>query len=557
MEWPGSWIFDYPTSSTLSVSLDRYIASTQSWKACEKYMKFGPVLIDEAEGAILTHSIGLPSCRLQKGHVLSAEDIQKFRNAKIYTLTVARLEPDDVAEDVAARRLATAIVHRDMELVEAVGGRINLIARSYGILTYDTARLNALNAVHESLTVAALPPHVAVEPGRMVATIKVIPLSVPEEVLRCAETCATDFGFEVVDVKPCDVGLIQTVLPGTSEKVLDKTSRVTTQRLQELRSKVVREDRCDHQVEKLAETIQMQISAGVELVLVVGASAVIDRRDVIPTAIETCAGTVEHFGMPVDPGNLMLLASVGDIPVLGVPGCARSPKKNGFDLVLRRLLCGLPVSADVIMAMGAGGLLKEIAERPMPRSRELADRRSRKHRVYILVLAATDTPGFWITTHGVPNIARVADAASKSAGQGIYVVTGEREKDVSTAISDYPVSYAFNPSFNEGISTSLRRGLSALPADADAAIICLGNDPAPSPSVINALICAFDPENGQAICMSMRNGKRVNPMLIGRRFFAELHELEGDIGARYLVGAYPAEVVEVLVDETENPSNPP
>ena len=103
MEWPGSWIFDYPTSSTLSVSLDRYIASTQSWKACEKYMKFGPVLIDEAEGAILTHSIGLPSCRLQKGHVLSAEDIQKFRNAKIYTLTVARLEPDDVAEGVAAR----------------------------------------------------------------------------------------------------------------------------------------------------------------------------------------------------------------------------------------------------------------------------------------------------------------------------------------------------------------------------------------------------------------------------------------------------------------------
>ena len=98
--------------------------------------------------------------------------------------------------------------------------------------------------------------------------------------------------------------------------------------------------------------------------LVAGASAIVDRRDVIPAAIERRGGTIEHFGMPVDPGNLLLLGRLGEVPVLGLPGCARSPKVNGFDWVLQRLLAGLPVGAEDIMRMGAGGLLAEIPRGP-------------------------------------------------------------------------------------------------------------------------------------------------------------------------------------------------
>src|SRR5205823_3749969 len=79
-------------------------------------------------------------------------------------------------------------------------------------------------------------------------------------------------------------------------------------------------------------------------------------------------GTVEHLGMPVDPGNLLMLGRLGDEPVMGLPGCARSPKQNGFDWVLQRLVADLPVGRRDIMLMGAGGLLKEIASRPQPRS---------------------------------------------------------------------------------------------------------------------------------------------------------------------------------------------
>src|SRR5262249_57563189 len=118
------------------------------------------------------------------------------------------------------------------------------------------------------------------------------------------------------------------------------------------------------------------IGEGGKLVLIFGASAIPDRRDVIPAAIEAAGGNVEHFGMPVDPGNLMLIGSAAGRAVLGAPGCARSPKENGFDWILARLLCGLPVRRSDITGMGVGGLLMEIVTRPQPReSEEPAGRR--------------------------------------------------------------------------------------------------------------------------------------------------------------------------------------
>ena len=117
-------------------------------------------------------------------------------------------------------------------------------------------------------------------------------------------------------------------------------------------------------------------------------------------------------------------------------------------------------------------------------------------------------------------------------------------------LSNELVSFAHNPNFDQGISTSIRRGLSALPVDTDAVMMCLGNAPAPSTTTINALISAFNPYQQQSLCVVLRNGHRDNPVLIGRRFFAELHELEGDIGARYLIGAYPEEVAEIIMSSS-------
>src|SRR5690606_8991058 len=92
-----------------------------------------------------------------------------------------------------------------------------------------------------------------------------------------------------------------------------------------------------------------------------------DEEDVIPAGIRRAGGRVERTGMPVDPGNLLVLGSIGDKPVIGTPGCARSPKENGFDWVLDRLCAGIPVNSGDIAKLGVGGLLMEIPSRPQPR----------------------------------------------------------------------------------------------------------------------------------------------------------------------------------------------
>jgi molybdenum cofactor cytidylyltransferase len=118
-----------------------------------------------------------------------------------------------------------------------------------------------------------------------------------------------------------------------------------------------------HETAALAETIAGVAAGPSELIVVFGASAITDRRDVIPAAIEAAGGRVEHFGMPVDPGNLLLVGELRGKPVVGAPGCARSPKENGFDWVLQRLLAGLPVGRAEIARLGVGGLLMEIVQR--------------------------------------------------------------------------------------------------------------------------------------------------------------------------------------------------
>src|SRR5580704_12541748 len=326
-------------------------------------MQFGEVPVAEAEGAILVHSLRVGKTALKKGRILSAADLAEIAGG-FEEITVVRLEPGDVREDPAASRIAAAAAGTNIAGAPAFTGRANLFAETKGLLVVDRDRLDRLNLVDEAVTLGTLPPYAVVEPRQMVATVKIIPFAVPEEtVARCAEI-AGDGGalLRVAAFRPLSVGLIQTRLPGLKESILDKTYTVTEDRLHALGFTLAFERRCAHRSAELATQIAAAIGE-VDMLLIHGASAIVDRRDVIPAAIEAAAGTIDHFGMPVDPGNLLLLGHVAGKPVLGLPGCARSPKVNGFDWVLERLVAGLPVGRAEIMSMGAGGLLAEIPSR--------------------------------------------------------------------------------------------------------------------------------------------------------------------------------------------------
>ena len=344
------------------------------------------------------------------------------------------------------------------------------------------------------------------------------------------------------------VGVVSTLLPGLSPKVIDKTLKITEERLAPAGARIVAERRVPHDQAALAKAIRTLSAQGAELVIVFGASAIADRRDVIPAAIEAVGGRIEHFGMPVDPGNLMLIGSANGRPVLGAPGCARSPKENGFDWVLMRLLAGLPVSRDDITGMGVGGLLMEIVTRPQPREEPVVEKRDR---IAAVILAAGRS-----TRMGGPNkllaqitgkpLARIAaEAALASKARPVVVVTGHQGETIAEALSDLPLQFVQNPDFADGLSTSLRTGLGALPADIDGAVVMLADMPQVDTALIDRLIAAYDPEKGALIAVPVIDGKRGNPVLWSRRFFPELMTRDGDVGARHLIAKYPEAVVDV------------
>jgi molybdenum cofactor cytidylyltransferase len=477
-------------------------------------------------------------------------------------VTVARLDPGDVGEDQAAERVAAAAIGSGISLGAPFTGRANLFAEARGLLVFDRERIDRLNLVDEAITIGTLPPFAVVEPKQMVATVKIIPFAASDDAVKqCAQVAMSEGPLLwVAPFQPRSVGLVQTRLPGLKESILDKTRQVTEGRLAALGCRLVFEERCAHATNELASTIRDAFGHGIDILLIHGASAILDRRDVIPAAIVAAGGRVDHFGMPVDPGNLLLLGHVGERVVLGLPGCARSPKVNGFDWVLERLVAGLPVGSAEIMRMGSGGLLAEIPSRPLPRAEaKPAEQRLRAKptgpRIGALLLAAGQSrrmggPNKLLAeVDGAPMVAYVARRLLASRARPITAVLGNQADAVEAALGKLPVERVRNPEFAGGLSTSLKRGIAALPSDLEGALICLGDMPLISGRHIDRLIAAFNPLEGRAIIVPTRRGKRGNPVLWSKRFFSEMAELAGDVGAKHLIGEHAELVAEVEMDD--------
>lgn len=328
-------------------------------------MIFAEVPVEEAVGAIAAHSVKAGDIVLRKGRAVTAEAARGLKAAGLTRIVVARLGDGDVGEDEAASRLAEAVAGPGVRVEMPFTGRSNLFATGDGILLVEASRIDAINDIDEAITVATLPAFKPVVEGEMIATVKIIPYGVGKAPLETAIATSPP-SISVSPYRLRRVGVVSTLTPGFKSSIIKKTSAVFTQRLASMGASIAAEAACPHETEALARAILARIDE-VELLVVFGASAIADRRDVIPAAIEKAGGRVEHFGMPVDPGNLLLLGEVRGKPVLGAPGCARSPKENGFDWVLGRLMAGLGVRRRDITRMGVGGLLMEIVSRPQPR----------------------------------------------------------------------------------------------------------------------------------------------------------------------------------------------
>lgn len=516
-------------------------------------MKFGPVAVQESEGALLAHSQATPRGKIAKGTRLAADDIAALTEAGLGTIIVARLEPGDLSEDETAARIGAALGGSHMTVADAATGRVNVFADADGLFLPDRAVVDAVNAIDPAITLATLGEYEPVSAGRMIATVKIIPLAVAGASIEAVlAVLAERPAFRVSPYRAMRVALIQTQLAGTRAKMLDKTRRVTEARLATSGSTIISEDRCGHQSDALADAFGRTGDA--DLILVFGASAVIDAEDVIPAAIRLAGGEVDYLGMPVDPGNLLLLGQIEGRPVLGAPGCARSPKENGFDWVLNRLLADLPVNGEDIRKMGVGGLLMEIASRPQPREADPDDTVDMgDSSVDIVVLAAGRSsrmggPNKLLATFdGVPLIRRsVETALAAKNAETVRVVVGHMKDEIAAALEGLDVEIVENPSFAEGLSTSLKAGFAASER-ADGVLVMLADQPLLTPQDLDRLIAAFTGEGRGAIVAAVDRGKRRNPVILSTGFFPAIEALVGDVGAARIITAHPDALTEIEI----------
>lgn len=329
-------------------------------------MEFVEIDARDAAGAIAAHSVRQADFAIKKGQTITSSHVERLLAQNIDRIIVARLAADDRGEDAVAHELALIAAGPHTRVAAPFTGRANVYAEARGVLIVDVVGVDRFNAIDERVTIATLPAWRVVEAGEMIATVKIIPFAVDAATVARVAAVARHLA-SVAPFAPKRVGVVSTLLPGLKAKTVKKTLQALEARLARGGSSIAHEVRVAHEVDALAVELQAMAQTDVDLVLAFGASAVTDRRDVIPAAIEQAGGKLIHVGMPVDPGNLLVLGEILGKPTVGAPGCARSPRENGFDWVLQRLMAGVPVARGDIMRMGVGGLLMEIGARGQPR----------------------------------------------------------------------------------------------------------------------------------------------------------------------------------------------
>ncbi len=491
--------------------------------------------------------------KIKKGTRLAKNHIEALKANGISDVIAARLDPGDLSEDEAAARLSKAVSGDNIECALAATGRVNLYAKANGLFVVDKASVDKLNRLDPGITFATLPEFSPVAKGQMAATVKIIPFAVSGALTAAVEAEFAALALKKIKIaafSPRMISVISTLLPGLKPSVIDKTLHVLKARLAASGSALSGDVRVRHEEQAVADAILQERDKGSELIVVFGASAVVDADDVIPASIRLAGGAVEHVGMPVDPGNLLVLGQLGGVPIIGAPGCARSPKENGFDYVLNRLLANIPVTPQDITGMGVGGLLMEIPSRPQPR--EIA-KAVRKINVAALILAAGQsrrsgsTHKLRATFGGVPLLRRTCGMVIEAGFSNALVVLGYEHEDFAAQLASLPVATVFNPLFADGLSTSLQAGIQALGPDADGVLVMLSDMPALTAADIAKLTDAFKRAGGGAIVRATDHGKRGNPVILPRAVFPEILKLRGDVGAKPIVEGFEGRVIDVEI----------
>ncbi|PCI63143.1 MAG: 4-diphosphocytidyl-2C-methyl-D-erythritol kinase [Kordiimonadales bacterium] len=507
-------------------------------------MLFEEISTREAIGWKLAHSVMLAGKRIAKGTLIDPTLADTMVAHQIDRVSAFRLEDGDLCENTTAELIAEALTGIGLRTAKPTHGRCNLHALHDGVFIADEAA-SAFEDIDPSVAIATIRNGTRVTAGKLIATVKIIPYAVEE---RLAKGITKQLEkLEVHGFKPFSAAIISSG-GATNSKLVEATKS----RLSSLGTSSPVTVDCAHTVTAVKTALLSQADSDCDLILLTGISAISDIRDVIPAALKAAGGSVTHLGMPVDPGNLLMLGTLAGKTAIGIPRCAASPMLNGFDWVLERFAARLPIDSRALQKMAIGGLLKEVTERPEPRS---PTARPASHLTAAIVLAAGKSSRSGQShklLSRIGNATVIEKTLSSLASAGIpspLVITGHRADEIAAAIASPDVRLIQNPNYASGMASSLSAGVGALEDDIAQCFICLGDMPFVRAETFAALSKSAANISEAEIFIPTFNGKRGNPVLWRHTQFAKLRSVTGDKGGRVLIRDQDFIVIEVPVDD--------
>ena len=330
-------------------------------------MFFGEIKTVSSLGGILSSSIEIYNdknkIKISKGTIINKNIIDLLLLNKIENVKCAKLDDDEIDENTTVHTISKNIItskNSNIKIQDPKNGRCNLTSSVNGIIVFKPNQLFSINSVTNDIGIASLKAYSKVKKNQVVASIKAIPYGIKKNYLQNIINISHDC-LRILPFQKKNIHLIQTTNQNTRTKILEKTLEVTKYRLSSCGINKIIEKKCSHEIKSICEQLKRSVNEDADIILIFGTSAISDMNDTIPQSIIQINGTILRLGMPVEPGNLILLADIKiskkNISIIGMPGCARSKKENGVDWILWRKLCDLKISSEDINHMGNGGLL--------------------------------------------------------------------------------------------------------------------------------------------------------------------------------------------------------
>lgn len=330
------------------------------------------VPVQEAVGMVLCHDLTeivpgkVKKPLFKKGHVVKPEDIPRLLDIGKEHLYVWEMREGILHENEAALRMATAAAGDGVYLTEPSEGKVSLVAAKDGLLKINSSALSLVNE-QEQVMFATLHSNQLVKKDRVVAGTRIIPLVIDEEIITGVEHICRD-AFPLVEVKPLKamrVGLVTTGSEVYSGRIQDKFGPVVTAKLAQWGSEVTRQILVSDSIDMIVTAINELIREGVDMILVTGGMSV-DPDDVTPAGVVAAGGRIVSYGAPALPGAMFMMAYIGELPVMGLPGCVMYHRSSIFDLIAPRVLAGEKISRRDIAVLGYGGLCSNCSQCRFP-----------------------------------------------------------------------------------------------------------------------------------------------------------------------------------------------